>query len=93
MLPNSEHKNEQPEIRTLVDPITNKVWSIEFSEANTDTIREIMQAHTYGKTEAEVTIIAVSLLYSIFKITTKCEFITIIDESGKPRQINMPKLG
>lgn len=89
----NESEKKQPEIKTLTDPITEKVWKMEFSEANTEVIRDMMMKQVYGKTEEEVVLIAVSLLYSIFKVTTKCEFINILDDNGKVLRINLPKIG
>ncbi len=92
MPPNSEKKPAQIEIKAIVDPVTEKTWKTEFTESNTATIREIVQLQSFGRTEEEVVIVAIGLLYSIAKVSAKCEYINVLDDSGKLLRINIPQI-
>lgn len=80
---------EQRSIATI-DPLN---VSIDFSTSNSDVIREIAASRTYGNTDENVVLTAISLLYMIFKTTKTCESFTIHDKDGNSYIINMPKLG
>lgn len=89
---NNDNKKPQADIESIVDPVPEKEHTVKFTEANTKIIREIKDKG-YGATEDDVVIVALGLLYSISKVSAKCEFVNITDENGKLLRISIPKIG
>lgn len=81
---------EQPDIGKMAEQVSPEELKITFSKNNTEYIRKMVGA--YGKTDIQVVLTAVSLLYAISKKTRDCERLIIIDKSGEEFQINMPRV-
>jgi hypothetical protein len=78
----------QPNIRDVANQVDSAEHTTPFSKENTQVIKEMMSV--YGKTEDEVVLTAVTLLYMIFQRTRTAVNITVTSKERENFTFAMP---